>query len=782
VTVSSIGDLRETWPFAVWDELRQRASAFDGALAFGSQRFDLADSGEADPVEGLYASGQFFSTLGVHALIGRTFTEADDVAGAGPQGPVAVISYGFWQRRFGGAADVVGRRLAIQRVPFTIIGVTPPEFFGVEVGRTFDVALPLGAERLIRGRDSLLTRESGNYFLTILFRLKPDRSREEAAAALRTMQPEIRAAAMPQFLPPDLRGQFLASPFDLVAAAAGVSGLRRQYERPLELILGVVSLVLLIACANLANLLLARATARRHEMSVRLALGAGRWRVARQVLVESLVLAILGAAAGLLLAGWGSAALVAQLSTADTRVVLDTALDRQVLAFTTIVTLATTVLFGAAPAWWTTRVAPLDAMKQQGRGASTGGRFGLSNALVVVQVALSLVLLVGAGLFVVTLARLTGLPRGFDADRILMVNVDVARTAVAPGNRLAFFHQLTAVAATVPGVAQAGASLITPVGGGGMIDDVHIDRPPAAPEEGNRYGLPPFWGPNSSMVNYVTPAWFATYGMALRVGRRFADGDVAGSAPVAVVNETFARKFFGNESPIGATVRFRIGGSGPTPTPRTVVGVVADALYDSLRGGVRPVVYAPLAQLALPAPRTAITISVRAASGPPAALAPSVAGALTAVDSNLAFYFRRLSDRIDATIRQERLVAWLSGFFGALALLVAGLGLYGVTAYTVTMRRAEFGIRLALGAGQRRIVTHVLRRVFVLVSTGVAAGVVVSVLLAPVAQSLLFGLEARNPWTLLAAVGTLAAVATLAGWLPAYRASRIDPAEVLREG
>ncbi len=778
VAVGTPNDIDESWTFTIWDEIRQRAQPFAGAFAFGRQRFDLSERGETEPIEGLYASGDFFPVLGVRALIGRTFSAADDVAGvgAGVDGPVAVISYGFWQRRFGGA-DVVGQTLRIQRVPFTIIGVTPPEFFGAEVGRSFDVVLPLNTERIVRGNATVLGRESGQYFLRIMLRLRADQSIDAASATLRGLQPQIREAAMPTKLPPDFQLQFLKQPFALVPAVRGISSLRGQYQTPLLTTLAIVAIVLLIACANLANLLLARATAR-HETSVRLALGAGRWRLARQMIVETLTLAAAGAALGLVLAAGVGDLLVAQLSTIDAPITLDLQLDWRVIGFALAATLITALLFGVGPAWREAHGEPGDTLKQSGRGA-VGGRSGMSPALVIGQVALSMLLVVASGLFIRTVIALSTVPLGIDADNILVINVDVARAAIPPANRIAFFQQVVERLEAVPGVDSAAASMVTPIGGGGIIDEVEVAGVAPAPDGESAVGLPRFWNANSAMLNYVTPGFLATYRMTLKAGRSFTNEDGAGSEPVAIVNEAFIRKFLRDREPLGAAVTHRLGNT--RGTSRRVVGVVNDAVYDSLRGGARPVFFVPFGQLTLPGARTLVPVSVRAAAGSPAALSQSVANALSTFEPNLVFSFRSLQERVNSTFVHERLLAVLSGFFGGLALLLAAIGLYGVTAYSVARRRAEIGIRLALGAGPRRVVRQVLNSVFVLISIGVIVGGVASVWLTRFVALLLYGLEPNDPATLAGATLVLAAVGAFAGWLPAYRASRIDPAEVLRE-
>jgi len=776
------------WSYTLWEEIRRRApQMFDGAVAWSGgdarDRLNLSTAGgDVQAVDGAYVSGDFFTTLGVPALLGRTFTAADDVRGGGPDGPVAVISYGMWQRRFGGDVNVIGTSVVIERIPFTIVGVTPQEFFGAEVGRTFDVAVPLNAEQLIRGKDSAIDAAS---WLWIMVRLKSGQSAEAATGLLRSVQPQIREAVVPAPPPPQAQNPalrqladqvFLKDPFTLVPASLGASRLRQRYQQPLLTTLVVVGLVLLIACGNIANLLLARATARRHELSVRLALGATRWRLVRLLLVEALLLAGIGALAGLVFARWAGPMLVAQLSTSATRVALDLSLDWRVLTFTVAVTAVTAVLFGTAPAFRTRRVAPIDALKQQGRGASGDARTGLSSSLVVAQVALSMVLIVAAGLLVGTFERLATLPLGFDADRVLVVNVDVTRAAIDPANRVSFFHQLVAAVAAVPGVARAGGSMATPVSGSSLLGFLDLPgAPPAQPEP----GPVPFWNSRMTMLNQITPGWLGTYGTAVLAGRDIDERDAQGALPIALVNDAYVHKFLPGRSPIGESIGFLEGGP-----PRTIVGVVSDAVYVSVRDGVRPTVYIPLAQREAggPAAVTAnIQISVRASAGSPGLLAPRVAAALTGVDRNLTLTFRSLQDRVDASLTQERLVALVTGFFGALALLLAGLGLYGVTSYAVTRRRAEIGIRMALGAEPAGVVRLVLGRVFVLVALGVIIGTTVSWWSSRLIASLLYDLQPRDAVTLVSAAVTLTAVGAIAGWLPAHRASQTDPARVLRD-
>jgi putative ABC transport system permease protein len=763
-----IGEQQTSWTNPLWEQIRAHAGVFDGAFAWGTTRFDLASSGPSDFVRGIFASGGFFDVLGVPAVVGRTFGPGDDRRGGGPGGPVAVISDEFWRRHFGGARDVVGRTLTLDRVPFTIVGVTGRGFLGPDVGRGFDVAVPIGTEPLIRGSDTALDQRS-YWWLSVMARRKPGQTLAQAEAALRGLQPQIRAATMPTDWRPDEIKYYLSDAFGLDPASTGPSYLRDRYQRPLEAMMVVVGLVLLIACANIANLLLARATARRRELSIRLALGASRLRLARQLLAESLLLSGLGAAAGLVLARWGSALLVQQLSTRTSTVVLDLALDWRVLGFTAAAAVGTAVLFGTAPALRAARVEPGEALKEQGRGVVGGGRLWLGQTLIVLQVALSLVLVVAAGLFVHTFSTLVTRDLGFDPNPVLVVNVDALRTRTQPADRADLYERVRRTVEGLPGVASAAASVVTPVSGSTWMFTVTVPD-----------GLPvPAGSSTTTYVNQITPDWFSTYGTPIVAGRDFDARDRAGAPAVAIVNQTFVRTRIGTGNPIGRRIE-RPGSPSSQPPPLEIVGVVADAVYRSLRDPAPPTMYVPIAQVKEPS--SAASLSVRAAGGSPAQLTRSITAAIAGVDPDLTLTFRTLTDMVGASLVQERVVALLSGFFGALALLLAGLGLYGVTAYTVSRRRTEMGIRLALGAQPRRVLRLVLRRVALLVAAGVAAGALVSVWAGRFVSTLLYGLTPRDPATLIGAALVLLLVGAAAGWAPARRAARTDPASVLREG
>jgi putative ABC transport system permease protein len=767
LAVLGTGQDRDSWTYPIWEQVRDRRDLVDGAFAYSSSRFNLSRTAQTEFVDGFWGSGRIFEVLGVPAILGRTFTEADDRRGGGPDGPVAVVSYRYWQSKFDGAANVIGQTLTIERVPYTIVGVTPPEFFGIEVGRTFDVAIPFGTEPLVRGKESALDRRS-SWWMSIVVRLKPGQTLDAGTAAIRGVQAQIREATIPPNFRTEDKERYLTEAFTLIPASTGNSYLRDRYRTALLTIMGVVVLVLLIACANIANLLLARATARRHEMSVRLALGASRVRLIRQLLTESLLLAVAGAALAVLFARWGAALLVRQLSTSTNTVFLDIATDWRILGFTALIAVGTALIFGTAPAFRASGVTPNEALKERGRGLVGDGRLGLGNFLVVVQVALSLLLLVAAGLFVRTFTSLSNLPLGFDSNPILVASVNAARATSNADERPALYERLRQAAAQVPGVASAAASAVTPVSGSTWQFAIErVDDRMIGEKDRGVY------------VNLVSPGWFQTFGTRFLGGRDFRDRDTKSAPHVVIVNEAFARKFTNGANPIGH--HFRQPEYPDRPAfDQEIVGYVQDAVYRSLRAPVPPTMYVPLGQQG-EAP-SGISISVRAAGGSPASLTKSVAAALAAVHPDITMTFRPLAEQVKGSLIQERVVAMMSGFFGGLALLLAGLGLYGVTSYAVNRRRTELGIRMALGAGPAGVVGLVLRRVGVLVGAGVVVGGAVSWALARFVATLLYGLEPHDPMTLAGAAVLLGAIGALAGWLPARRASRIDPAEVLREG
>ena len=761
---------RPSWSNPLWEQIRDRdRQLFAGAFAYSTPRFNLASGGETQFVSGVMASGEFFDVLGVPAFLGRTFSAADDTRGGGPEGPVAVISYNFWQRHFGGAAETIGRPITLDRIQFTIIGVAPADFTGIEQGSSFDVAVPLGTEPLIRGaKESSLDQRSW-WWLRVMARLKDGDSLDHALVALRTAQPQIREATLPQNTRPENVARYLKDPFALKPAANGTGRLGHQYRAPLFLIMGIVALVLLIACANIANLLLARANARRHELSVRVALGASRWRIARQLLVESSVVSAAGALLGLAFARWGAALLVREFSVEDPPVTLNVGIDWRVLAFTAAVAITTTVLFGTVPAIRATRVQPNDAFKQQGRSIVGESRFGFSSLMVILQVALSLVLVVGAGLFIRTFTSLAHVPLGFNPDPILIVEMNAKRSSVAAEHRPELWERLRRAALSVPGIRSAALESITPLTFSGW--NTLIENPP---------GLSLAEDQRLVNVNAVSRDWFSTHQIPFVAGRDFTDQDKKGAPVVIVVNETLVRKYFGGGSALGRSLREIVRPGQPAPDLQ-IVGVVRDAVYLSLKEPVPPTMYRYLPQTETP-PGPGMDLAVRSAGAAPVLLTRSVADALGQIDRDVTFTFRPYSRALGANTVQERMLAMLSGFFGGLALFLAALGLYGVMTYSVSRRRTEIGIRMALGAAPSAAVRLVLQRAGVLVAVGIAVGGAMSMWVARFATPLVFGVQPRDPATLVAAAAVLSVIGAMAGWLPARRASRIDPARVLRDG
>jgi putative ABC transport system permease protein len=755
VTDATVPGVR-AYALGVWESVRRHVDVFDGMLAWSSTDFNLVPRGEAQIAQGAWVSGSYFETLGVSPLLGRMLTESDDRPNGGADGPAAVISHVFWRSRYGAAANVVGRTIVLDGVSFTIVGVMPPRFSGLDVGRTADVIVPFGMATSMRGGAALQ--------VTIMARLRRGQTNEAATAALRRVQPLIRESSLPRgsrWRQQDLDA-YLRDGFLLVPGATGNSRLRLRYERPLAWLMVVVTIVLLIASANIANLLLARATDRRREFQVRAALGATRWRLTRAMSAESLVINCTGAVLGAAIASLGSRIVVQQLSTQLNSIQLDVSIDSAVALFALAVTGIVTLLCGIVPAIrGTGTLRPVVG----GHEVNDAGRvFGPSGALIVTQVALSLVLVVAAVLFLKTFSSLTAVPLGFEPERVLMAGVSTDEARVPPSQRPETFQRVRAAIRSVPGVADAALSFLTPVSGPILLRPIEVAGG-ASPERDRL-----------SSVNLVSAGWFRTLGTPIVSGREFTDADRVGAPAVVVVNQTFAGKFLNAENPLGQIVR--IGIVGPNAGSAEVVGIAADAVYSSLRDPPPPTIYFPLAQLQHVPP--ALTLTVRSETESPLQMTRSVAAAIATIDPDASLSFRSLTEQINASVAQERILALLSGFFGGVAVLLAALGLFGVTSYAVSQRRREIGIRMALGAAPGSVVRLVLGRVCLMIGVGVGAGAVVSVWTTPFTASLLFGLEPRDPGTFARAAVVLIGAGLLAALPPALRATHVDPAVVLR--
>jgi len=746
---------------AQWDVLRTRQQAFTEMVAWSASRFNLATGGPARYAEGQFVSDNFFRVLGVNAIAGRVFGPGDDSSGCASPG--AVISYAFWQREFAGDPRVVERGVKLNGRSFPVIGVTPTEFFGVEVGHQYDVAIPICADRLFSDDGQGRAANRRAWWLAAMGRLKPGWTLQRAEAHIKAISPVIMAGSVPPSYRADDAKKYLANKLVASWGRTGVSNLREDYNQPLWLLFATTGLVLLIACANLANLLLARASVREREIAVRQAIGASRGRLTAQLLTESLLLAMLGAGLGLLLAKALSQTLAAFLNTTDDPTFLVLNQDLRVFGFIAGIAVLTCILFGLAPALRATRVQPASAMRASGRGLTAGReRFSLRRGLVVAQVALSMVLLVGALLFVRSLQKLMAANIGFRPDGVVTVNFDLARAHFSK-ERLAQVHlQLLRQVRAYPGVKDAAEVYITPVSGSGWNNRVYAD---GRSESGN------------TELDMTSPGYFRTMGTSLLAGRDFNERDTLNAPKIAIVNEAFAKQFFNGANPVGR-VFHRVGDANKPDEVFEIVGLVGNTKYYQIREDFRPIAYWPIAQD--PDPNLGVLLVLRT-SAPEGELLHGVQAVAGAVHPEIGIEIHAMTAQLKDSLLRDRLMAALAGSFGLLAALLAMLGLYGVIAYMVARRRNEIGVRIALGADRARVMTLVLREAVVLLAMGVVIGAGLAVMAARAAETLLFGLKPHDPGTLAAAVVLLAITALAASYGPARRAARVEPVEALRE-
>ncbi len=746
---------------ALWEQVRDRQQAFSAISAWSDDSFNLALGGTARYAQGLWVSGDFFRVLGVRPILGRVFTPADDSRGCGAAG--AVISYSFWRGEFGGETSVIGRKLTIEGHPFEVIGVTPADFFGVEVGRSFDVAVPICAEPVVRGEQARLDRRDA-WWLAIIGRLKPGWPLAQAGAYVRSISGSLLEATIPPNYRAETVKKYLAYRFSAFPAGTGFSSLREDYEEPLWMLLAIAGLVLLIACANLANLMLARASAREREIAVRLAMGASRGRLIRQLLAESLLLAVAGAAVGALLSQWLSQVLVSFLSTENNPLFVDLQPDGRVFAFTAGLAILTCIVFGLTPALRATRTSPSAVLKTSGRGMTAGReRFGLRRVLVVSQVALSLVLLVGALLFVRSLRNLLTLDAGFRQEGILITQLDLSRLNLSKQRRQPFKQELLDRIRAIPGVESAAEASLIPATGDFWNDSIWIEGS-QAPK-------------GTSFFSRITASYFKTLGTPILAGRDFNDYDTPTSAKAAIVNEAFVSKFLNGASPMGRTFHVEVGPGEPAVSYE-IVGVVKNTKYGDLREQFRPIAFVAERQSEKPDQFAQIFIH---SGAPLAGLVSAVKGTLAQINPDIGIDFHVFKTEIWNSLLRDRLMATLAGFFGALAVLLATIGLYGVMSYMVVRRTNEIGIRMALGAARRDVVRMILREAITLVAVGAPIGAGLALVGGIAARAMLFGLKPYDPATLAMAVGTLAAVAAAASYLPARRASKLEPMTALRD-
>jgi predicted permease len=764
------GSMRSGWfstrssrfTYTQWEQIRDRQQAFSGIMSWSATRFNLAEGGAVRYVEGLFVSGDFFRVLGVQPSLGRTFGAADDSPGCGSPG--AVISNAFWRSEFGGAPSAVGQTVKLDGRAFPVMGVTGANFFGVEVGHRYDVAVPLCADPMFfaDGKGRIPNRTA--WWLSIIGRLQPGWTVERARAHLQALSPALMQATLPPSYRPDNAKRYLANKLDVTTGATGVSGLRRQYESPLWLLLATTALVLLIACANLANLLLARNQVREREIAIRQAIGASRGRLIAQLLAESMLLSIAGTALGAFVAQALSRSLIAFLSKPNDPVFVGLQLDLRVLMFTAGIAVATCLLFGLLPALRATRVAPAAVMRAGGRGLTAGRqRFGLRRLLVVTQVSLSVVLLVGALLFVRSLQKLLAVDAGFRTEDLTAVNLDLRPAHYAKDRLPLVYRDLLERLHATPGVVSAAQVLLAPISGGGWDENTWADGSTGKHTD--------------CFYNRVSPNYFRTMGTPLVSGRDFDERDTPAAAKIAIVNEAFAKSIFGGANPLGRS--FRTQGTAGKPDPiYEVVGVVRNTKYYEVREDFLPIAFFPMAQEVDPGTGATFVLRSRVTV---AELTRSVESLVAQVHPGIGIESRQMSSRVQESLLRDRLMAMLAGSFGVLAGMLSTLGLYGVIAYMVARRRNEIGVRVALGADRARVVRLVLQEAVLLLAVGLTIGIGLALWAGQAAGALLFGLKPYDPPTLAAAVLLLALVALLASFWPALRASQMEPMSALRE-
>jgi predicted permease len=750
--------------YASYRYFREHSQSFQELSAFRSgesrlsvRRTDIPIGGAAEHAQGHLVSGNYFAVMGVNPLLGRVLTNNDDSPAAQP---AAVISYGYWTQKLNADKQALGKSVLLNGTAFVIVGVMPPSFFGERVRRSPDFWLPLTFQPQIELRESFIESKDA-YWLNLIGRLKPGVQIGQAQASVNTQLRQFITDQTGTKLTDDNRRAIENSYVQLTPGARGLSGLRTFYSQALRVLMVIVALVLLIACANVGNLLLSRAATRQAEISLRQALGASRARLVRQLLTESLLLALIGGIAGVLLAQWGVSLLVARVAASTP---LDIKPDLSVLLFSVGVSLASGILFGIAPAIRATKTDLTSALKErstQGRR----GRFNLGSVLVVTQVAVSLILLVGAGLFARSLVKLQQEDLGFNRDNVLLVSIDSRLAGYKPAELSALYRQLYDRLSALPNVRSVTMASYSPMSGSGSSSSLLVR------------GYTARKGEDTDVARYqVAPRYAETLGIPLLLGREIGIQDTVTSTKVAVVNKTFTDYYYPGQNPLGRRITFD---EDSDKNDLEIVGVIGDVKYDNARERPERTVYQPIFQVQGQQTYNN-TLELRTA-GDPLGLAPEVRAAITQVDDKLPIInLTSLRLQTDDSVRQERLLAQLVSFFGVLGLVLSCVGLYGIMAQAVVRRTNEIGIRMALGAERRDIIWMVLKESLMLVGAGLVIGVPAALGAARMISNQLFGLNPSDPGSLVTAVVLLTLVAALAGYLPARRASRVNPLIALR--
>jgi predicted permease len=741
--------------YASYVHLRDANRVFSDLFAWANRPMNLGTHDEVEPIKGLFVTGNYFASLEVPALIGRTILPSDDQSGSTP---VAVLSYSSWQSRFGADPQAIGQTIVVERVPVTIVGVTPPSFFGTEVGRSFDVAIPVSLQPRLNPDRPFIARVDAQW-LRVMARLGPGVSRQQARTQCTLLWPQILTEIDPKHI-------YGAHNFGirLDPASTGLSQLRDEYSRPLFILLGIAGFVLLIACFNVANLLSARARARQRELAVRFALGASRWRITRQMLAECMLLCALGSASGLLLAFWGARALIHFLSvTGLHQVTLDISFDARVLLFATSIGLVALVASGVVPAL---------RASNSGLGSSLrGGQFltgrtqRLNRGLVSAQVALSLPLLLGAALFIQSLQNVLAVDAGFNREGILMAHINAARAGYSGDQLASLYQQILERLETVPGVRAATLSTYPPLTGGGgtffSASNMSIDsRRVPRTTDGNIY------------LNEIAPDFFETLGIPFSSGRDFSRFDNAQARRVVIISKALATQFFPHENPVGHTIQVT-----ETSDPAEIVGVVKTMKYETLRESPHYIVFEPYPQDIQNSGSVYVEVRTANLAGMTSLVRELVAGMARQVpiDDSVT-----LNDWVNQFLVRDKLMAAFAGGFGVLATLLAAVGLYGVVAYAVSQRTREIAVRIAFGAKSVEVLRLILYDIVLFVLIGVAVGTPLALALARLLPHILFGLSPSDYGIMLRAVCILIGTALAAAYIPARKATRVDPMVALR--
>jgi predicted permease len=768
------GWLSESLPMPVFDALRTQSTMVSDVFAFSANVSGFNVQAEGNPYSAATesVSGNYFTGLGVRPILGRTILPTDDTPTAPP---VAVLSYDFWKRNLRGDESVVGKTLFTNSLPLTIVGVAPPEFFGTQPGENNDMWVTLRMfPRLVQALNftgpaqngstaeaaaDAYWRQSSTWWLVVMARIKPGANEMQARAELEAIFDQSIDAMITTEKQKENRPAMR-----LVEGQKGLDYLRRQFSQPLYVLMGAVALVLLIACANVAGLLLSRAASRQKEIAVRLSLGARRGRLIQQLFTESLLLAVIGGLLGLLLSRWMSDLLVALVSSGSRRIPLAITVNNRVLLFTAAVAVITGVLFGLVPSFRATRISLTSALKEGGAGSRLGPRRSLlTRVLVSAQVALSLVLLIGAGLFLRTLQKLENVPLGFERDRLLLFSISPGLNGYKGATLEAYYRQVQERVAAIPGVSAVSFSGHGPIGDGSSSSSIKIPGVTTGKEVFDLYR------------HVVGPGYFTTLGIPALSGRVLDEHDNAAGPKVAVVNQTLAKKAFGDGNPLGRILRF---GGDDKPRDFQIVGVVGDAKYNQLREEPPPTAYFSHLQALNSA--SFMTFQVRTQIDPESVIG-SIRTEVASVDANIPITrLDTLVQKIDKSLFLERMFSRLMGSFGLLALLLVCVGLYGTMSYFVARRTSEIGVRMALGAQPARVFRMVLGEGLVITGAGVVVGLIGASLSTRLIASVLYEVAALDPLTFISVAVLLVAIGLLACYIPARRAMRVDPMVALR--